>query len=65
VHLAKRRGEANKVESLMLVAIWVLQKDRAITGKEVKGGSKTSSRLVKGASSTILDSMGSEDSQSS
>jgi len=49
----------------MLVAMVVLEKDRAISGKEVKGGSNTSFRLIEGASSTTLDSRGREDSQSS
>ena len=48
------------VESLMLVATGVLEKDGAPSGKEVKGGSNTSFRSVKGASSTTLDSRGRE-----
>ena len=49
----------------MLVATEELEKDGIASGKEVKGGSNTSSRPVEGASSTTVDSMGREDSQSS
>ena len=45
----------------MLVAMGVLENDEATSGNEVKGGSNTSSKLVKGASSTTLDSSGRED----
>ena len=41
----------------------MLEKDGAISGKEVKGGSNASSRPVKGASSTTLDFKRKEDSQ--
>jgi len=41
----------------------VLEKDVATNGNEAKGGLNASSRLVKGASSTILDSREKEDSQ--
>jgi len=54
--------EASKVESLMLVAMGVLEKDGAISGKYVKVGSNTSSRSVKGASSTTIDYRGRKDS---
>jgi len=47
----------------MLVAIGVLEKDGATSGKEVKGGSITSSRLVEGVTTTTLDSREREDSQ--
>jgi len=46
----------------MLVATGMLEKGGAKSGKEVKGGSKTSFRSGKGASSTTLDSRGREDS---
>jgi len=41
----------------------VLEKDRAISGKELKGGSNTFSGSFEGASLTTLDSRGIEDSQ--
>ena len=56
-------GEASKVKALTLVATRVLEKDGATSDKEVKGGPNTSSMSIKkGASSTPLDSRGSEDS---
>jgi len=39
----------------------VLEKDGATSGKEVKGGPKTSSKSVEGVSSTTSDSRGRED----
>ena len=42
--------------------IGVLEKDGAINGKEVKGGSNIFSRLTKGTSSMKLDSREREDS---
>jgi len=44
------------------VAKVVLENDGATSGKEVKGGQCTSSRPVKGASSTTLDYREREDS---
>jgi len=57
--------ETNKVKSLMLVSISVLEEDGATIGKEVKGGLNTSVRSVKNASSTKLNSKRKKDSQSS
>jgi len=54
--------EASKVQLLTRVAMGVLEKDGVTSGKEVKGGSNTSWRSVKGASLTTLDSRGREDS---
>ena len=62
VHYAKGRGEISKVEALTVVSIGVLEKDGATHEKEVNEGSDTSSKSVKGASSTILDSRGREGS---
>jgi len=59
--VAKGRVEASKVELLTLVAMGELEKDGATCDKEVKGGLNTSSRPVKGASSTTLDSRGRKD----
>ena len=52
------------VKSLALLSKGVLQKDGLATGNEVKGESNASSRSVKGALSTTLDSKGSKDLQS-
>jgi len=46
----------------MLVDAGVLEKDGATSGKEVKGGSNTSSRFIKDQSSITLDSGKREDS---
>jgi len=43
------------------MSMGVPEKDGAINNKEIKGGSNTSSRLVKGASSTTLDARGKGD----
>ena len=48
VHFAKGRGDVSKVKSLTLLATGVLETDGATIGKEVKGGSNTSSTSVKG-----------------
>ena len=44
--------------------IRVVEKDGITNGEEVKGGSNTSSGLVKGPSSKKLDPKGRQDSQS-
>jgi len=64
MHSAKGRKEASKVKSLTLVSMGLLEKDGATNGNEIAGGSNTSSRSVKGASSITLDYKGTEDSQS-
>jgi len=46
----------------MLVAMEVLERDRVKSGNDAKGGSNTSSRSIKGASSKTLDFRGREDS---
>jgi len=56
------KGGERQVNSLTPVAVGVLENDGAKKGKEVEGGSNVSSRSVKGASSTTLDSRGREDS---
>jgi len=48
----------------MIVFLGVLEKDGAISGKEIKGGSNTSSRLAKCALFKKLDHRGREDLQS-
>jgi len=40
----------------------VLEKDGGTSGKEIKGGSNSSSRLVEGVSSTTVDSQERKDS---
>jgi len=58
-------GEVSKIKSLTLVPIGWLKKGGVTNGNEIEGGSNTSSRSIKGASSIILNSMERDDSQSS
>ena len=64
MHRAKGREETSMVKALTLVPIGVLEMNGATNGKEVKGESNTSSRSVKGASSTKLNVRGRKDSKS-
>ena len=56
---------ASKVKPLTPAYVGVLEKDGVTNDNEAKGGSNTSFRSVKGASSTTLDFREKEDSQSS
>jgi len=65
VHYAKGMGEESKRKTPSVVSLDVLGKDGATNGKDVKGGSITSPRLVKDESTTKSGSKGREDLQSS
>jgi len=61
VHWAKGKGEESKHKTPSVVSLSVLGKDGMTIGKDVKGGSITSYRLVEGESTIKSSSKGRED----